>query len=146
MVNNVEIARRIFDEIWNDRKPGAIDGLISPGYVHTDPNTPDLGEGREGYRKLVSIYTTAFPDLHFRIDEIVGDADTDTIAVRWTATGTHQGDLMGIAPTNKRINVAGIVINRFAHGKAVESTSIWDTYGLLRQLGVVPSLTKGKAA
>src|SRR5207248_10247126 len=98
--------------------------LISTEYVHTDPNTPDLGEGREGYRKLVSIYTTAFPDIHFRIDEIVGDADTDSIAVRWTATGTHQGDLMGIAPTGKRINVAGIVINRFADGKPVASTCL----------------------
>ena len=146
MVNNVELARRIFDDIWNDRKPGAIDELISPAYVHIDPSSPDLGEGREGYRKLVNLYTTAFPDVHFRIDELVGAVDSDTIATRWTATGTHQGELMGIAPTGKRINVSGIVISRFAQGKLVESTSIWDTYGLLRQLGAVPSLTKGKAA
>ena len=62
------------------------------------------------------------------------------IVTRWTATGTHKGDLMGVPPTGKRATVTGIAIDRYQGGKMVEFWTNYDMLGLLQQLGVVPSM------
>ena len=62
------------------------------------------------------------------------------MVTRWTGTGTHQGDLLGMAPTGKGAKVMGIWIHRLAGGKIVESWNVWDTLGMLQQLGVIPAL------
>ena len=62
----------------------------------------------------------------------------------WTGTGTHQGDLLGMAPTQKPATVIGIWIHRLAGGTIVESWNVWDTLGMLQQLGVIPA--PGQAA
>ena len=62
----------------------------------------------------------------------------------WTGTGTHQGDLLGMAPTQKPAKVMGIWIHHLAGGKIVESWNVWDTLGMLQQLGVIPA--PGQAA
>jgi predicted ester cyclase len=82
------------------------------------------------------MYLTAFPDLHFTIEDII--AEGDTVVVRQTARGTHQGDLMGIPPTGKQVSGTGITITRVVNGKAVEDWFNGDDLGLLQQLGVVP--------
>ncbi len=84
------------------------------------------------------MYLTAFPDLHFTIEDIV--AEGDTVVVRSTARGTHQGELMGIPLTGKQVAVSGISITRIANGKAVEEWFNGDDLGLLQQLGVVPAM------
>jgi predicted ester cyclase len=63
------------------------------------------------------------------------------VVSRWTGRGTHQAELMGIAPTGKRVTVSSINISRLANGKVVEEWSNWDTLGMLQQLGAV--LTPG---
>ncbi len=60
------------------------------------------------------------------------------VATRWTSSATHQGELMGIPPTGNQTGVSGIIISRVSEGKLVEDWNIWDTLGLMRQLGVVP--------
>jgi predicted ester cyclase len=62
------------------------------------------------------------------------------VVTRWTARGTHQGDLLGITATGKQATVTGITIDRFAEGRVIESRTNWNTLGLLQQLGVVPAL------
>ena len=64
-------------------------------------------------------------------------SDGDHVVARWTSTGTHLGDLQGIAPTGRRITSTGITIARFVNGKIAEEWANWDTLGLMRQLGVV---------
>ncbi|HXY84744.1 MAG TPA: ester cyclase, partial [Gaiellaceae bacterium] len=59
---------------------------------------------------------------------------------RWSARGTHKGDLFGLSPTGKEGTVTGITIDRFEGGKVVESWTNWDTLGLMQQLGIVPSM------
>ena len=59
--------------------------------------------------------------------------------MRWTGSGTHVGDLMGIAPTGRSIEVDAISIHRMESGRIAETWQVWDTLGFLRQLGVVPS-------
>jgi len=137
---NKTLSRRNFDEVWNQRKLELIDQLVATNSVLHDPSVPG-GKvvGSQGYRQFVEIYLTAFPDVHFTINDQF--ADGDKVATRWTGTGTHKGTLMGIAPTGKRSTVTGITIDRYENGKAVESWTNYDTLGMFQQLGVVPMLT-----
>ncbi len=78
------------------------------------------------------------------IDEQVSEGDT--VVIRWTATGTHKGNLPPLPPTGKTIKVTGITVARLSNGKFVESWNNWDALGLLQQLGAVPLETRGHAA
>jgi predicted ester cyclase len=80
----------------------------------------------------------AFPDIHETVEDII--AEGDTVVTRTTWRGTHQGALLGIAPTGKHVSVSGIDISRVASGKFVEHWQSADNLGLLQQLGVVPSM------
>ena len=66
-------------------------------------------------------------------------ADGDRLAMRSTGIGTHQGQIMGIAPTANRAEVAGMDISRICGGKMAESWSNYDVIGIMGQLGVIPS-------
>ena len=81
---------------------------------------------------------SAFPDVHFEIDQFFGEGDFG--AIRWTLTGTHRGELMGIAPTNRRVVIHGCTIGQVRNGKAFRDWLYWDTGSLMRQLGVVPGV------
>lgn len=137
------LSRRVFEEIWNDKNLNAVDELMTSSYVHHDPQSPDA-RGIESYKKFVQQYHAAFPDLHFEIEDELGDEQA--AVSRWTATGTHQGNLPGIAPTGRKISVSGMTIARVKDGKFIESWSNWDTLGLMQQLGVIPSADKDRAA
>ena len=98
--------------------------------------------GPEGYKQVVTLYRTAFPDAHFTIEEMV--VEGDSIALLWTFRGTHKGDLMGITPTGKSITNPGITISHFANGKIVEERAIWDERHLYQELGVTPPEPAGE--
>jgi len=142
--HSTEISRRVFEEIWNNKKLDAVDELMAVNYVHHDPQSPVVSTGIESYKQFVNHYLKAFPDLHFTIDDEV--ADEHTIVSRWTATGTHQGDLPGIPRTGRKFSVTGMTIARVKNGKIIESWGNWDTLGLMQQLGVLPIEAKGRAA
>lgn len=80
------------------------------------------------------MYRVAFPDAHIALDDII--VAGDKVVTRWTATGTHEGDLMGIPATGTSIRFTGIRIFRVADGRIAEGWVNWDTFGLMRQLGV----------
>jgi steroid delta-isomerase-like uncharacterized protein len=86
------------------------------------------------YASLLS----AFPDIQRTVEDQFTD-ESQMVVTRWTATGTHLGYFMGIAPTGKRLTVTGIAIHRIASGQIVEEWQEWDTLGLMQQLGVVPT-------
>ncbi len=143
---NQAIAHRVIEEIWNGRRLEVVDELLAPTFSNHDPNTPDLGTGPEAYKKLVNLYTTAFPDLRFSIEEII--SDQDKVVMRWQSSGTHKGDLGGIAPTNKQIVVEGVTINHIENGKILDQHVSWDALGMMQQLGViaVTAEARGRAA
>jgi steroid delta-isomerase-like uncharacterized protein len=142
--HSTETSRRVFEEVWNNKKIDAVDQLMAASYVHHDPQSPVVASGVEGYKQFVSHYLNAFPDLHFTIDDEV--ADEQTIVSRWTATGTHQGDLPGIPRTGRKFSVTGITMARVKNGKFIESWNNWDTLGLMQQLGVLPAEATSRAA
>ena len=141
---NKALSKRNFEEVWNQRKLNVIDELVASNFVMHEPSVPGgKVNGAQGYRRYVEIYLAAFPDAHFTIQDQI--ADGEEVATRWTASGTHKGDLMGIAPTGKRATATGISIDRFQNGKAVETWSNFDTLGMFQQLGVIPMLAPAGA-
>jgi steroid delta-isomerase-like uncharacterized protein len=137
-------SRRIFEEVWNEKKLSVIDELISADYVHHDAQSPSVERGIEGYKQFVNFYLSAFPDLRFTIDdEIEGE---NSVVTCWTVTGTHHGDMPGLPRTGRPISLTGITIARLSHGKISESWNNWDALGMMQQLGAVPAGARDRAA
>lgn len=126
------LTRSIIDEVWNRGDLDLVDELIDDGYV----GHPSEVRGTEGYKQYFVQLRAAFPDIRFSIEDQI--AEGDRVAVRWTATGTHQGDYAGIPPTGKRGVVTGMTTFHITDGKAVECWTNLDELGILRQLGVLP--------
>jgi steroid delta-isomerase-like uncharacterized protein len=133
--DNKALARRGYEAL-NQRNLAAFEELVIPDVVLH--NASMTIQGIEAYKQFISMYFTAFPDLRFTIEDMI--AEGDTVVVRQTARGTHQGNLMGIPPTGKQVSTTGINILRFANGKGVEEWFNGDDLGLLQQLGVVPTM------
>jgi steroid delta-isomerase-like uncharacterized protein len=133
---NKAIARRIDAEVWNEGRLEVIDELVAGDYVSTVVGVPEQIRGPQGFREFVVTYRTAFPDLQIRIDEQI--AEGDIVVTRWTGTGTHEGELMGIPATGKQVTTAGINIDRIAGGKLVAGWGLFDQLGLLQQIGAIP--------
>jgi steroid delta-isomerase-like uncharacterized protein len=134
--DNKAIARRFF-ELVNERNLDGFADIIAPNAVDHDPYNPVEGQGPDVARQAMEGYIKAFPDLRMTVDDQV--AEGDRVATRWTGTGTHEGDLMGIQGSGKQATVTGISIDRFEDGKIVESWSNWDTLGMLQQTGAIPA-------
>jgi steroid delta-isomerase-like uncharacterized protein len=141
--NNKTIVRRLIEEFWNQGNQSLADQLFTPNYTHHDSSTPDFGRGPESERKRATLYRTAFPDIHLTVEDII--AEGETVMTRWSCRGTHKGDLNGIAPTGKQVNISGVTVLRLTNGKMAEGYVNWDALGLMQQLGVVPELAKAKA-
>jgi steroid delta-isomerase-like uncharacterized protein len=135
---NKALARRFFLEAFNDGNLGVIDELAAPGIVNHDSAMPEPMVGIDAVKAAVAGYRTGFPDLRITIEEQV--AEGDSVVTRWSALGTHGGDLMGMPATGKQATVTGITIDRFENGLVVETRTNWDTLGMLQQLGAVPAL------
>ena len=78
---------------------GKVDELVTDDVVYHDA-PPGLPSGIEGYRMLIGGYLAAFPDLQLTVEDQV--AEGDKVVTRFTITGMHQGDLMGLAPTDRK--------------------------------------------
>ena len=133
---NKALARRFNEEVFNKGNIQAIDELFSPSYVnHTAP--PGLPAGSNGTKVFVTMFRTAFPDLHITLEDII--AEGEKVVTRWLAQGTQQGAFLGVAATGKPIRLSGIDILRIVDGKIVEHWDITDQMGLMQQLGSGPS-------
>jgi len=132
---NKAVARAVFD-VFNGADPAELDDVVAPDAVDHDPYNPFREEGREGLKKVISMYREAFPDLEFTIEDQI--AEGDKVVTRWVGGGTHQGELMGVAPTGKTSTVTGIGIDRIDNGQVVEAWGNWDALGMFQQLGLVP--------
>ena len=129
---------RVTTEIWNDGRLDLVDGVVAPDYVRHDPAFPEEVRGPEGYKRYVRALMEPFPDGKIFVEDVIVDPSGNKAAIRWTWRATHTGDFMGIPPTGKRVELAGISIVRAENGKLVECWDGYDSVGLLRQLGVAP--------
>jgi steroid delta-isomerase-like uncharacterized protein len=137
---NKALVQRFFNEVCNGRKLHVADELFAADHNYQDPSLPGMPLGPAGMKQVVGIYQTSFPDACWHVnDMLVAD---DKVVTRWTGTGTHKAELPGNPPipaTGKQVSVQGVWIHRVAGGSIVESWNVWDTLGMLQQLGVIPS-------
>ena len=133
---NKQFMMRFVEETINKKNLDIIDELVAEDFVEHVP-FPGQGPGREGLRDVINIILSAFPDIHWTLDEQI--AEGDKVVSRFTWTGTHQGEFLGIPPTGKPVKFWGVVIDVVRDGKFSESRIIMDTVALLQQLGAMPS-------
>ena len=135
---NKKTVSRFLEKVWNEGVLEVEDELVSKDYVYHDPAAPDL-HGPEAHKQFVMLYRSALPDLHFTVEDLFGKGDK--VVMRWTTTGTHKGELMGIPATGIETQGFGTSITRFdEEGKIVEEWTNWSALGFFQQLGVIPPL------
>ena len=98
--------------------------------------------GTKDIKQFFSDFFDAFPDTQVTLEDVV--VEGDKVAQRWTLTATQNGEFMGIPPTNKKITIWAIEIDRVAGGKFVECWERFDTFGFMQQLGVIPKSGEAK--
>jgi predicted ester cyclase len=132
---NKAMVLRYVEEVWNEHDLDGIDGLVSPDYVNHAATTDEYRRG--GARCVWEWLLSVFPDHRFEVENAA--ADGQTVALRGTMTATHEGELMGIAPTGKRAAAQQSHWFRVVEGKIAEHWAVRDDLGMLQQLGVMPS-------
>jgi steroid delta-isomerase-like uncharacterized protein len=131
---NKALARRIFDEMESKGNLAVADEIFASDFAMHSP----FGEshGPDGAKQFVQMLRSAFPDLHSTVEDQL--AEGDKVATRFTARGTHKGELNGIPASGNTMEISGIVISRFANGKIIEQWGNPDVFGLMRQIGAIP--------
>ena len=132
---NKAIVKRIVQEIWNGGNLDLADELIAPDYIDSVSGSSSA-VGPNGFKDAVNGVRDAFPDFAITINDMISEGDK--VVLVWTFIGTHKGELMGFAPTDKLIEFDGIYIYRFKDGKLVERSGKRDTFKLMSQLGASP--------
>jgi steroid delta-isomerase-like uncharacterized protein len=134
---NIEAARRVIEEAFDQGRLEVLDEVCSPDYVDHDPAEPEDLRGIPAQKERVVGYRTAMPDLNVTVEDVC--ASDDKVCIRWTARGTNDGEFAGMPPTGRRVEITGLSMDRFdADGKLVESWDQWDNLGFMSQLGVSP--------
>jgi steroid delta-isomerase-like uncharacterized protein len=132
---------RFIAAIWHQGQFEVIDEVIAPTYVYHTSHTPGDGGhevyGPDGVRGMVSAWRSAFPDLHFTLEDLL--IEGDKVVTRWTCRGTHYGVFRGIAPTGKHVTFTGMTLYRIAQGKIAEQWTVEDGISLYQQLGILTS-------
>ena len=136
---NKELSRRLLDEAFNKGNIDVVDEVLTSGFVNHDAALPEAQVGMDAAKASIGGYREAFPDIRLTIEDQFDSGDE--VVTRWTARGTHQGELMGIPATGKQATVTGITIDRIESGRIAESWTNWDTLGLMQQLGAIPAKT-----
>jgi steroid delta-isomerase-like uncharacterized protein len=133
--SNKAVARRFLEEVINQNRMDRADDLVVEDFVELDP-LPGQRQGREGLKEVLGMMRAAFPDMHWVAEEMV--AEGDTVVTRFTWTGTHRGEFLGVPATGKSVVVKGVVMDQLADGKMSKSRILMDSLGMMQQLGVVP--------
>jgi len=123
---------------FTDKNPDLLDEACTPDWQDI-PLLPGQRPGPEGLKNLIPIFLMAFPDMKIVIHEIVGSAGR--AGVRASIVGTHNGELFGVPPTGKSVDVA---LHEFHHLKDGLITHTWhleDWFGMLNKIGAWPPPT-----
>ncbi len=135
-IDNKAIVREFIERLYTAGDLSVLDELVAPEYVDHDPPFGATGT-TEGWRAMATMIRDAFPDWHSDLHALY--AEDDVVVERFTASGTHRGELFGIPPSDVVCMLAGINIFRVRDGKIIERWGCVDEIGMLRQLGVVPA-------
>jgi steroid delta-isomerase-like uncharacterized protein len=134
--DNATIVRRFVDEVITQGNIDAAAQYVWEDVVEQVP-LPGQGPGLDGLKDILRAMRAGFPDIVFSIQEQV--AERDKVASRFEWIGTHRGEFLGIPATGRTVRVWGMVIDRLEDGRIKDTRILMDTFGLLGQLGVLPS-------
>jgi steroid delta-isomerase-like uncharacterized protein len=134
-MDHAETMQRLYDLL----NAGDIDGfgaLLADDFVEHE-ETPGLAPTKDGVLEFFRMYRAAFPDLRMEPEDVL--ASDDKVVARLRATGTHQGEFMGIPATGKSVDVPLIDIIRFGDdGLAHEHWGVINEMAMMQQLGLAP--------
>jgi predicted ester cyclase len=125
---NKTIVRRFITEVLEQGNISLLDQLCAPNYVNRL-----TGQGIDSFKQISGLMKTAIPDLHFSIENLVGEGDQ--VVARFTLTGTNTGSVMGSKPSGKAFSVRGLTYYRLSNGKIVEDDPITNQ-DIMQLLGV----------
>ncbi len=131
---NKAIVRRYYEQLWNSWDMALADQVIAADITFRG----SLGlsvQGIKSFKEYMAMVQGAFPDFHNAIEELI--AEGDQVVARMTYSGSHRGELYGLAPTGKHVTYSGIAIFRIKGGKIATGWVIGDALGLMKQLGAV---------
>jgi steroid delta-isomerase-like uncharacterized protein len=134
--DNKTIVRVFIDRLFTEGDLAVLDELVAPEYVDHDPPFGAAGTV-DGWRAMASAIRDGFPDWHSDLHAL--HADGDIVVERFTASGTHRGEVFGVAPSGAVCTLPGINVFRIRDGRILERWGRVDELGMLRQLGVVPA-------
>lgn len=134
-IANERLITRYFEDVWNNGCLDVLDEIIAVDYINHSPGAPNPLPGPIGLKPIVAGIRKAFPDLNYVIENMV--ISESQVAVHTTMYGTHMGDFFGLAPTNKKIKVYQMQIERIANNQIIEHWRLTDDLAMLRQLGQI---------
>lgn len=137
-IETVSLVHRFMDEVWNQGDFSCLGVLVADTYtVYSDPGDPWNGKSidHETFVTRVGYTRRAFPDVRFNIEEAI--ASDDKVAIRWTMTGTHTGDLLSLPATNKPFAIQGMTFYYVEAGKICGHRQAFDQLGFLAQIGML---------
>ena len=134
-MDHASTMRRLYELI----SAGDIDGFgdhVAENFVEHE-EMPGLEPSKRGVTEMFRMYRAAFPDLRMEAEDVL--VSGDKVVARVRATGTQQGEFMGLPATGKSVNVQLIDIIRFGEdGLAREHWGVFDALGMMQQLGAIP--------
>jgi predicted ester cyclase len=128
---------------WDARaEDGLVDEVMAPEVIDHQPVGD--ADGVAGVKRSIATYHAAFPDLALTCEDylIAGDR----VAVRWSATGTHDGDGLGMPPTHRRVHLHGIDILRVVNGRVAERWGEFNGLDMMQQLTAPSTEEVGRSA
>jgi steroid delta-isomerase-like uncharacterized protein len=136
---NAAAARRVIEEGFSQGRLEVIDEVCSPDVVSHDPAEDSDVVGADAHKERIQGYRTAMPDMVVTAHDVV--AQGDRVVIRWSVRGTNDGELGGMPPTGKTVEITGLSMDRFDDdGKLVETWDQWDNAGFMAQLGITPEM------
>jgi steroid delta-isomerase-like uncharacterized protein len=132
---NKAIIRRYKVDILNSRDVDALDDVVAVDYLD-HAAFPGQAPGRDGLKQRVTTLFTAL-DPQWTIHDLI--AEGDMVVVRWSHTGTHRGEFLGIPAKGKAFTLGGIDMYRIAGGRMAEHWNVVDLFGFCRQVGANPA-------
>jgi steroid delta-isomerase-like uncharacterized protein len=133
-----QVVESFIQELFTRGDLDAVDRYLDPGFVNHNPPFPGAPDGPEGMRVAGAMFRRALPDWRSEVDQYIEEGDL--VVERFTASGTHRGELLGVPATGKTVTLHGINIFRVKGDRIVERWGQLDELGLLRELGLAPEV------
>jgi steroid delta-isomerase-like uncharacterized protein len=136
-----ELVNRFVEELWNERRLDVADAIFAKDCVthqlRSGVPTDAVPRGPQAIKEHVTGWVASFPDLHFSIEQMMGEGDR--VVMQLLMEGTHQSAWMGIPASGRKMQIRMFTVHRVMQGKIVEDWVLVESLGFFQQLGVVPS-------